>query len=339
MEKIILAVDGGGTTSRAVLVNEQGFVIGLGHDGPANPKAVGWQQARNTVGAVAAQAWQRAGYGIRPASAAFLGLAGLRLRMEQESFLDYLAPLSLAPMEMMDCDHDLRIALEGGLPGQPGIVLVAGTGSACYGRNAAGESTRAGGWGWLIDDGGSGCWLGMEALRAVARAADGRAPATALTDTVNRAWGQESADEIPVNFYKNPLPRDWVAKLAPLVFEAAARKDKIARGIIQEGCNELANLAVAVAAKLQFGPEPYSIVIAGGLLNAGDAFFKPLQRALTKRLPNATLIQPMLPPVLGAALVAMQRLGIAITPEVIEHLKSAADSIENPGTPPAVPSP
>lgn len=327
MAKFFVGVDGGGTTARAVIVDEQGVVLGTAQDGAANPKAVGWQQARSAIQNVITQAWQRGGFGHRAADAVFLGLAGLRLRMEQESFIDYLQPLHLAAEGMLDCDHDLRIALEGGLLGQPGVVLVAGTGSACYGRNDSGASARSGGWGWLLDDAGSGCWMGMEALRAVARAKDGRGPETKLEDMINRSWGQESADEIPVNFYKNPLPRDWVSKLSPLVFECAGKKDRVARTIIRRGAEELALLVKAVVVKLKMENQPVSVVVNGGLVKAGDSFVTPLRAALNIRVSSAVLKQPAMPPVLGAAILAMKKAGLVPDQEILERMRVSSQLI------------
>lgn len=326
METFILGVDGGGTSCRAVLVDGLGNLLGHCEGGPANPKAAGWQEARNVLSDLCVKVWHSAGLEPRPATAAFLGLAGLRLPIEQESYRQYLTPLRLAPQDKVLCDHDLRIAHEGGLLGKEGVVLVAGTGSAAYARDSKENSVRVGGWGWLIDDGGSTCWMGMEAIRAVARAADHRGPETSLTEIINREWGQESPDELPVNFYKNPLPREWVAKLAPMVFSAAAAGDTAAASIIDRGAEELADLAASAARRLNFGAR-IPIVVNGGLVKAGDAFLKPLSFALSRYIPNGDLVPPQLPPVLGAALLGLKLASIEPNDGIINNLRVAAKSI------------
>lgn len=325
MDTFILGVDGGGTSCRAVLIDSAGKLLGHCEGGPANPKAAGWQEARNVLSDLSVKVWHAAGLEPRPANAAFLGLAGLRLPIEQESYRQYLTPLRLAAQDKVLCDHDLRIAHEGGLLGKEGVVLVAGTGSAAYARDSKGNSARVGGWGWLIDDGGSTCWMGMEAIRAVARAADHRGPETILTDVINREWGQETPDELPVNFYKNPLPREWVSKLAPMVFSAAASGDAVAASIIDRGAEELADLASSAARRLNFGAR-IPVIVNGGLVKAGDAFLKPLASALSRYLPNGSLVSPELPAVFGAALLGLKLADIEPTDTIINNLRLAAKS-------------
>ena len=89
--------------------------------------------------------------------------------------------------------NDALIALETGAPGQPGVVIISGTGSIAYGRNAAGEAARSGGWGYVLGDEGSGYWIGRAALRAVLREADHRGPATALTPMLLDHFGVPAA--------------------------------------------------------------------------------------------------------------------------------------------------
>lgn len=325
METFILGVDGGGTTCRAILVDGNGKLLSHCEGGPANPKAAGWQETRNVLSELSVKVWKAAGLEPRPATAAFLGLAGLRLPLEQESYREYLNPLRLAAPDKVQCDHDLRIAHEGGLLGKEGVVLVAGTGSAAYARDKHGKAARVGGWGWLIDDAGSTCWMGMEAIRAVARAADHRGPETTLTDIINREWGQESPDELPVNFYKTPLPREWVSKLAPMVFSAAIAGDTVAASIIDRGAEELADLAASAARRLNFG-ERIPVIVNGGLVKAGDAFLKPLNAALARYLPNGFITSPQLPAVFGAALLGLKLAEIEPSAETLANLRQSASA-------------
>src|SRR5204863_821295 len=113
--------------------------------------------------------------------------------------------------------NDALIALVAGAGDNPGIVVIAGTGSIVYGRSAAGEAARAGGWGHMIGDEGSGYWIGREALAAVMRAADGRGPSTALTAEILRHFGVADVSHLPRIVYDREAPRMSVAALGPLV--------------------------------------------------------------------------------------------------------------------------
>ncbi len=121
-----------------------------------------------------------------PVVAAALGIAGVATDGERGTVRAALDPLSLAPAGSVRIEHDLRIAQAGAFVGGPGIVLIAGTGSCCYGRAADGREWRAGGWGGRLDDGGSATALGLAAVRAAIRAGDGRGPATVLGERVVR---------------------------------------------------------------------------------------------------------------------------------------------------------
>src|SRR6185436_17233044 len=133
--------------------------------------------------------------------------------------------MHLAPAEQIGIDHDCRIALAGGLSGRPGIVLIAGTGSSCFGMNAAGEAWRSGGWGHLLADEGSGYWLGVKGLEAAVRAYDGRGAPTALLDQLQRHLGLPDMNDIMHRLYVTGMSRAELAALAPIVIAAAADGD------------------------------------------------------------------------------------------------------------------
>ena len=135
-------------------------------------------------------------------------------------------------------NHDLRIALAGALGGDAGIVIVAGTGSAAYGRTEDGQSWQAGGWGWLMDDPGSGYWLGRRALRAIAEEADDRGKPTSLTNLIVQQMGLNSIRELRDKLYgpkKTVTPIQKITGLAPLVTSAAEDGDQVAKENLERG--------------------------------------------------------------------------------------------------------
>ncbi|MCS7222234.1 MAG: BadF/BadG/BcrA/BcrD ATPase family protein [Anaerolineae bacterium] len=321
---LVIGVDGGGTRTRVALVDEHGRVLGLGTAGPSNYDDVGIAVTRDNIGLAVQRAWQQAGLSPCLGDAVFLGMAGVVSEADRATIRQIALELALAPAGQVHVDHDIRIALAGGLAGQPGIALIVGTGSSCYGRRADGRSWRAGGWGHLLDDLGSGYYLGVQAMVAAVRAADGRGPETALLPAVMGALKLEDIQGIMRRLYHQGLTRAEIAALAPLVLDAAASGDLIARQIIERGVDELALMVETVARQLDFLPGPVSVTVTGGLARSGPAYWDPLCAAIRRRIPTSQVVEPILPPVLGAALLALEALGIGLSPELIARLRAQA---------------
>jgi N-acetylglucosamine kinase-like BadF-type ATPase len=209
-------------------------------------------------------------------------------------------------------DHDCRIALAGGLSGRPGIVQIAGTGSSCFGMNASGESWRSGGWGHVMADEGSSYWFGVEALRAAVRAYDGRGPQTELLDRVRERLRLAEMNDIMRRVYVEGMAPAEIAALAPDVIAAARRLDPVACQLVQQGAREIADCVVAVAQRLGMEGGPCELALVGGLFQADDAVIPPLRERLAESLPGCRVQMADLPPVLGACLLALQSLGLAL---------------------------
>jgi N-acetylglucosamine kinase-like BadF-type ATPase len=317
-QQTIIGFDGGGTSTRAALLSARGELLGHGTSGGSNFQAVGVEMARRNIAEARALAIADPDPAAPPA-AAFLGMAGVVSERDRETILSLATELEIA--RTIDADHDIRIALAGGLAGEPGIALIAGTGSSCYGRNIAGESWRAGGWGHLLDDLGSGYWLGLQGMIAIARAADGRSIGTSLTPHLTNALGLERIDDLSRLVGHDGLSRADIAALAPLVLEAAGDGDAPASDILERGAGELAIMVHAVATRLGM-VGAVRIALIGGLFS-DRIYARMVAGAIARRLPEAIAAPPILPPVLGAALLAMQLADIPVTPEIIERMRAA----------------
>lgn len=321
-----LGIDGGGTNTRAVLVTGRGEVLGIGRGGPTNVNAVGVEAAQVNLGLAVANAQTAAGLDAssqtstsRPRfDSAFLGIAGVVSDHDHVLTRDMARALALAPEECIGIDHDCRIALAGGLSGRPGAVLIVGTGSACFGINAQGDTWRAGGWGHLISDEGSGYWLGIQALRVAVSVYDGRMPASSLTERVMARVEIEDMNDLMPHLYVPGLSKAEIAAFAPLVLDAARDGDPAATALLDEGARELAECVGAVARQLDLGA--VELVTVGGLIQGSDLLQARLRAALDARLPGCHIVEPDLPPVLGAALLSLQQAGIAVDDGVLSAL-------------------
>jgi len=323
VEQTVIGIDGGGTRTRVVLANTQGVVLGVGEGGSGNYHDVGADQVCANVELALEQAWEAAGLCRTEADAAFFGLGSIAAAADREVIRKLARQIGIAPDQCVGVDHDLRIALAGGLVGQPGIVLIAGTGSSCYGRAEDGRTWRAGGWGPMLDDVGSGGWLGLQSMIAAVREADGRGDPTVLTARVLDALQINEVDEILKRVDAQGLARREKAALGRLVTQAASEGDVVAQQIIARGAAELAELIATVAQQLDLieslGTVP--VAVTGGLTSAGDVFMDPLREAVQRRAPQCEVIEPSLPPVLGAVLLAIELLGIPVDAHQVAQLK------------------
>src|SRR5881275_1250662 len=204
----VLGIDAGGTKTVCLLADERGMIVSEGRGPGANLLAAGELGVEKVLHEVMETAiGNRA---IRPA-AVCLGVAGVDREDEARAVRAIMRRIGYRSRVVVV--NDALIALAAGAGDAPGIVVIAGTGSIVYGRNARDEAARAGGWGHIIGDEGSGYWIVREALAAVMRAVDGRGPATRLTDDVLAHFSIEDVSRLPRIVYDIELPRVSVATL------------------------------------------------------------------------------------------------------------------------------
>lgn len=334
--QIVIGFDGGGTSTRAAIATQQGEVLGVGKAGTGNYHDVGVDMVRSNLNLALTRAWAKAGIAKQQADAAFLGLGSVASREDRDTIRQLAKDLSLARNDLVGVDHDLRVALAGGLVGKPGIILIAGTGASCFGRSADGRTWRSGGWGPLLDDIGSSGWLGLQCMVAAVREYDGRGMPTALTTRVLEALEIADINQIMRRVDSEGLTRLEMASLARLVTQAASQGDRVAREIIEMGTDELARLIATVESKLGLANSPGKVPVAvtGGLAQAGPVFLEPLHQAIQRRTPACEVIKPKLPPVLGAVLIAIESLDIMPSADIVENLIKTQHPHQSPSSAP-----
>jgi N-acetylglucosamine kinase-like BadF-type ATPase len=327
--KFFVGVDGGGSGTRAVVLDDTFQVLGRGESGASNHYVSGPETAaRHCV--FAAEAAIADAKRIAPemsdaAVAAWgFGLAGVRRSADAAKMENALRACTGGKPFYLDTD--VAAAHSGAFAGGPGIVLSAGTGAIAYGADEHGDRFYADGWGPLMGDEGSGYWLGTEALRAVCRAFDGRAPRTRLTSTVFDALQISHMDQLVPLIHSPETSREKIANLSRLVFDAAENGDAPALDIRQRAVLHLGNsVAAAARAMLQkrreragvFAPEPLEICVAlrGGLFD-DDTFRASVGFAVGERLVEMKrdflpisgwrIVRPQHDAAMGAALMAMK---------------------------------
>lgn len=306
--KYYLGIDGGGSGTRALLVAEDGTICGRAEAGPSNLNAVDAATVAASLRAVVAACLSGSG---SPPVVTCLGLAGAESADVRTRIAAMLGE-SLPGRQVII--SDAAIALEGAFAGSGGMFLIAGTGSVCQGRSEDGALVRCGGWGHLVDDAGSGSWIGRRALATALRQFDGRAVRTELQSAVLDALGISDAEHIVARLYHPLLSPAELAALAPLVCELAASGDPAAQAIVESAAEELAALVDGVAKQLPSGV--HRLCFGGGLLQ-----HQPMLRgALEPRLHAYSIVRPRITPLGGAVLRAIREDGRIPSAATMERL-------------------
>jgi glucosamine kinase len=294
----VIGIDAGGTKTVCQLADRDGRVLAESRGPGANLQHAGEAQVERVLHQVIAEVLSSV---AEPPTVVCLGMAGVDRAADQSAARDILSRVS--PHSRMIVVNDALIALEAGLPGAPGVVIIAGTGSIAYGRNRDGRAARAGGWGYLLGDEGSGYWLGRQALRAVVRSADGRGPHTQLTARVLTHFGVARSQDLVRAIYHGAFEPATVAAIAPLVEAAAAEDDEIALHLIDTGARELglAALSVCRALRLSHGP----VILAGGMFKAAPRMRQRVAAHLTGRWPGMVVTPLVGEPAAGAVSLAL----------------------------------
>jgi N-acetylglucosamine kinase-like BadF-type ATPase len=234
---------------------------------------------------------------------AVFGIAGAGAAAVQEQMRGVLGTeakkrgLTLPPLRF---ETDARIALEGAFAGGPGIIVIAGTGSAVLGKSSEGEIRLVGGWGRTLGDEGSGYFTGLEALRALARMMDGREESTLLRRKLETEFGLDSRQKLVQAVYQEGFA---IPSLAPAVVAAAEEGDSAAASILRKGLGLLGEQAGVLARSYRSLPE-VGVVFVGGLIDHEGLPARMLSESLRLSAPSACVRLPLEPPALGALRLA-----------------------------------
>jgi N-acetylglucosamine kinase-like BadF-type ATPase len=316
---LLLAVDGGGTNTQALVTDLDGNVLSRGLGPSSNLHNVGFDrsceaistaiegalaQVRGSAPAATATAsarWRTAGI-----AAACLGLSGVDSAQDEAQVSRWVKDQAIAPRFMVVNDSELVLA--GGTPAGWGVALISGTGSVCLGRSAEGRSARVGGWGPLLGDEGSGYHIARLALLRATQAADGRAEAPALLKGVLRHWSLSEPTALIRHVHAPTTTAADLAGLAGVVLDLAGRNDPVATEVITEAAHELARHIDTVVRILRLTKPP--IALGGGLMLRAVLRKAVLAAVQSELGPVAQVADPPL----GAVVLARRLLQDAARP-------------------------
>ncbi len=244
---VFVGVDSGGTKTQVIMldVDKHQAISLMGHAG--NPNTVGWERAGDTVKTLVFQGLEALSMSLADLKSLSIGMAGIdipeqRIRAEAE-FSKYF------PNTLFEVANDAFAALSAGTEGRPGVVLIAGTGSIAIGENSLGVTARAGGYGNLIGDEGSGFDIGRKGIMAAIQACEGRGPQTMLVHHATDFFGIRRVEELIANVYESDYPIQVVASFAPEVLQLVDT-DEISNQIVAEAIESYVQLVQSVYRQL-----------------------------------------------------------------------------------------
>lgn len=305
MAEYYLAVDGGGTKTDVVCVDEKGVEVGRGSSGPTSLTVTSIGAASfNLIEAIRIAVEDKPD--IKSFKRVVLGLAGVDTSEEkvraEEVFKRALSHYHFEDFVLL---NDSEIALVNGSDSPNALILVSGTGSICYGRNRKGEHARVSGMDYLLADQGSGYSIGRKVLQAAVKSYDGRGPKTYLEGLVCELFMVPKISFLKEEVYNPDLTKSEIARLSPLCTKAVEAGDEIAIAILHEEIAEMVLSAKTVLQKLHTGDEEYEIVFAGAILELEYVSSK-VKEQLSAEFSNLHFVRQNTDPVYGAVKLALR---------------------------------
>jgi N-acetylglucosamine kinase-like BadF-type ATPase len=309
----VLAVDGGNSKTDVALVAADGTLLAAVRGPTTSHQAVGLDPGIQRLVGLVEQAAAIAGLdpSARPMSTIGVhAVAGADFPSDLRLIEGGLRGARLSEQDVVV--NDCLGALWAGASEGWGIVLICGEGVNGAAVAPNGRTVRFDGIGALSGDWGGGGAVGMAGLSAAVRARDGRGPRTTLETVVPAHFGLKRPSAVTRAMYDRRIDEDRIGELSPVVFRAASIGDPVARAIVDRLADELGTMATALARRLGLTRQSVEVVLAGGVFQTDDEpFIERLRANVRAAVPGATLVRPDVPPVAGAALEGLERLGLA----------------------------
>ncbi|HEY8186745.1 MAG TPA: BadF/BadG/BcrA/BcrD ATPase family protein [Pyrinomonadaceae bacterium] len=317
--EIILAIDGGGSRTRCLAIDRSGQILADIVSGPSNHLLIDGEIVKQSLAEAIDQALDRSK--ATRADVIFLsaGLAGVDFdgtgAPEMETLLRELG------YEKVLINGDIVIAHAGALALKPGVIALAGTGSAFFGVGLDGERVKVGGWGPIYGDEGSAYRIGQLALRGAASGYDGRGPETALTVELPRALGLAEFRETVSRIYVGGMESREIAALSRVAYEVAEAGDEVARNLFFHAGEELAEGVEATIRRLKLGEREVPVSYQGSVVDSCRLLRDRFVERLGRTAPNCKVVPPRFEPVIGAYLLGRKALGLEMDNGVFAALR------------------
>lgn len=311
--RYVMGVDGGATKTLAAVMDLCEGVVQLGHGDSSNPDAVGLDAAASALHAATGEALQRTGVAATDLDGAVLAMAGtdtdaIRALLVPDRSRGSAGRRSDGATESWVIVNDVVGAWAAATNASPGVGVISGTGSNVLGVGPMSRAWRAGGWGHVLGDEGSGYWLAVHSIQAALRERDGSGPPTALSDAALRFFDVESIEALATLVYAKPLSKPELARFAAETARVACKGDPVARSLYERGARELGEQVKAAIRETGLEGE-FPVGLIGGAFKAGAVFVDPLSAVVREVAPQARIGAVTMPPVGGCILLAARAAG------------------------------
>jgi glucosamine kinase len=312
--RFVMGVDGGATKTLAAVLDLEQRTLHLGHGASSNADAVGARVATESLLRATDEAIDRAGLELKQLDAGVLAIAGT----DTDAFARNIGAARPGNWVVV---NDVVGAWATATGAQPGVGAISGTGSNVFGVGPDGRSWRAGGWGHILGDEGSGYWLAVRSLRAALADRDGSGPRTALSDAAVKFYGVRSVEALATLVYSKPLEKSEIAAFAIETARAAHAGDAVARALFERAAAELGAQVVAVIEQTGLSGR-FPVGLIGSAFKAGSLFVDPLIALVHQLAPEATVMVVDMAPVGGCLQLAARAAGCesAISSEELRPL-------------------
>ena len=302
MKKIFLGVDIGSSTSNALLTDEEGGILAFSEAGPGNHEVVGYDGLQNVLNQITVEALRSAGVDKEKISKAGFGISGYDWPSERDSTMRAIQSLGLS--SSIELVNDTLLGLIAGTEKGWGIVVLAGSGENCWGRDPQGAIGRMTGLGPMMGEYGGGSTIAAKAIQAISAEWSQRGSTTSLTQVFLKITGAKNNDDLIEGL---SMDRYHIgAEIVPKIFQVADEGDSVAREIIDWAAHQLSNLVKGVVHQLGFQHKTFDVVEMGGVFKGGRLLTEPFHAAVLEQAPGARFVSLRVPPVVGAVLLAAE---------------------------------
>ena len=327
MPEFIIGIDGGGTKTAAVLMDKSGIIQAHIVGKSSNFQVTGKETFQQTIQNVVHSLLKKSNMSTQNVDHLYMGLSGAGRFSDRQAIHSIISPLGLA--QKITVDTDAAAAIAGAFAGEPGIILISGTGSICFGKSRNGTLYRAGGWGYLLGDEGSGYYIGQQAIMAALKNYDGQGQDTSLLKVIEHKFNLDHIDLIIPPIYSGKIDRSEISGLAPLVFRESANGDKIAQNIIETAGKELGNLIAAIIKQMGLHHQKVTVALVGSIFNQKEILIPHIKISTIHDLNKINFIEPLFEPVIGACILALQAENITICNNVLKNIQQSMSHIFN----------
>jgi N-acetylglucosamine kinase-like BadF-type ATPase len=314
-----IGIDGGGTRSRLAAADENMNIIGRAEGGSTNIAAETYEGVFCNIKNLFEKFLRETDVSLQNCQGICIGSAGASTGNNGKLLEQIFREIGYAGKLKIMNDAELVLLAE--TKGKPGVIIISGTGSAGYSINKKGKIFRAGGWGHLVDDGGSGYRIGMDAVKAALMDFDGRGKKTVLTSMVAEFASaekplpnsqerngfsdlnlREMSEKITGYIYGNNFTKAKIAEIAMLVNSAANQGDRVAISIEQNAAEDLINLAAALIKRAELSS--HKLILNGSIILRNENIRSIFENEIRKRFPAMNISEISLSAEVGAAFLA-----------------------------------